>query len=1245
MHLCEKISTKDLGMKVNKKIVSVDVGGTYCDAIFHDGKKQFTVKLLSTGVLRCKAVRRINNHAIEIEQNWKLPFPLVLASAKVNLADQTSIIHSFDDQNNVLELSSPIKVSFGEILDISIGHEAPIFAAHLLTGIPLKQELKDVELRVGTTKATNALLEHKGIPCVWITNTGFKDLLYIKTQQRPNIFQLDIPEPILLQSQVIEIEARIDTNGNILNDLTRSDLTKLHAKLPEDKSTPIAISLLHSYKFPLHERRLKKELNKKGYTNIAISSQLQPTIHFLPRSETAVCNAYLSHVMNNFIQSLLKKINKNDLYFISSSGQLVNHHEYNPKDSLFSGPAGGIKAAEYFSKTYHIPNLITFDMGGTSTDTARIDTTATLRYFSKIGDHQIATPSYEIETVAAGGGSIIDFRNGAFTVGPESAGANPGPACYNQEGPFTVTDLNLLLDRLVVKQFNIPISKDAAEIKFNELVFKAGIRNSTISKTKSILQGIEKIANEKMADAIKKISIAKGYNTSNYTLLVFGGAGGLHACSIAEILKMTTILAPFDSGVFSALGISKSSQDKLYIKQLNQLFSRSLLKNEFAKLVDRANADKIKGIKSETAIKKVYLRYLGQNETIEVNHSANIISEFENIFKKQFGLIFDKPIEIEKITLTLSSKSISNNRRRKQSSQNNSSYNSNSILDWHGLKEGEIIQGPSTVYHHQATVFIGPDWSAKVQSNKDLILTMRQKKTAYQKWDKKIELELFSNRFKSIAEQMGVQLQRSAFSVNVKERLDFSCALLNNKGFLIANAPHIPVHLGSLGICARTIIKDYPIAEGDILLTNHPLYGGSHLPDLTLLKGVFKNHKLIGYVINRAHHAEIGGKTPGSMPTDATKLAEEGIVFPPTYIFKNGISKMDEIKQKLSNNIYPSRDPQTNILDIMAAIQSLHSGEKLLQALCNEYAAPYISKQMNSILKQSDRLISEFIINHKNQTFKASECMDDGSEITLTVQVMDKQIHFDFSNSSVVHPGNLNSNIAIVYSTIVYVLRLLIGNDVPLNDGLMQKVKITSAKSFITPRFELNPDNCPAVVGGNTEVSQRITDTILKAFQLSACSQGTMNNFLFGNNKYSYYETIGGGTGATKNKKGRSAVHQHMTNTKITDPEELEFRYPVILEKFEIRKNSGGKGLNNGGDGITRQLQFLQPMTATILAQHRTIAPYGMNNGAEGACGNQFLISSKKKIKLQANTNVKVEAGDRILINTPGGGGWGKKLN
>lgn len=1226
-------------MKTNKKIVSVDVGGTYCDAVIHDGEKKCTVKLLSIGVLRCKAVRLINSNTIEIEQNWKLPFPHVLTGAIVDWANQNAIIKSFDDQNNALKFSSPLNIHSGEILDISIGHEAPVFAAHLLTGIPLDKDLKEVELRVGTTKATNALLEHKGISCVWITNTGFKDLLYIKTQQRPNIFQLEIPEPVLLHGQVIETKARMDATGKILTELTLSHINNISTKLPKDKTIPIAISLLHSYKFPIHEITLKKELHKKGYVNISISSHLQPTIHFLPRAETTVCNAYLSPLMNNFIQSLLKKIHKKDLYFISSSGQLINQQEYNPKDSLFSGPAGGIKASEYFSTIYDIRQLITFDMGGTSTDTARIDSKATLRYFSKIGEHQIASPSFEIETVAAGGGSIVDFRNGAFTVGPESAGAYPGPACYNQQGPFTITDLNLLLDRLVLKEFNIPISKEAAEIKFRELVFKAGLKNIPSTKAKSILQGIEKIANEKMADAIKKISIAKGYNTSNYTLLVFGGAGGLHACGIAEILRLNRILIPFDSGVFSALGISKSSQDKLYIKQLNQLYSSALLKNEFKKLYGQIRAD-MRNL--HHAIKKVYMRYLGQNETIEVNYSNNLKSKFENIFKQQFGVQFDKPIEIEKITLTLPVKS-NKKKKIKIIYEANAVHTPHSVLYWQNLKRGNKITGPSIVYHNQATVFIAAGWQAIVQTNKDLMVTKKQKTSSHQKWDKKIELELFSNRFKSIAEQMGVQLQRSAFSVNVKERLDFSCALLNNKGFLIANAPHIPVHLGSLGICARTMIKDYPLDEGDIILTNHPLYGGSHLPDLTLLKGVFKNHKLIGYVINRAHHAEIGGKTPGSMPSDATTLAEEGIVFPPTYIYKKGVSKMEEIKQKLANNLYPSRDPQTNILDIMAAIQALRTGEKELQSLCDEYSSEYLNKEMKNILKQSDNLISEFIANNKNQIYRASEYMDDGSTINLAIRIRDKQMHFDFSGSSAVHPGNLNSNLAIVYSTIVYVLRLLIGKNVPLNDGLMKKVKITSPRSFITPRFELNPEKCPAVVGGNTEVSQRITDTILKAFRLSACSQGTMNNFLFGNNKYSYYETIGGGTGATGNKKGRSAVHQHMTNTKITDHEELEFRYPVILEKFEIRKNSGGKGFNNGGDGITRQIKFLEPMTATILAQHRTTAPYGLNNGESGSCGNQYLITSNKKIKLEANTNIAVKEGERIVIETPGGGGWGKK--
>lgn len=1227
-------------MKVEKKIVSVDVGGTFCDAVLQDGDKLTTLKLLSTGVLKCKTVLPVNNtKEVRIEQNWNLPFPTVLNGCHVLINNKKVKISSFNVAQNVLSFEKAIPLKAGEILTITSGLEAPLFAAHLLTGIPTHQSLPNVELRVGSTKATNALLEHKGVPCIWITNEGLGDLLYIKTQQRPDIFQLDIPEPIVLHKKVIEIHARISSAGEEIYPIEQKVIDKLTKELPLNRSTPIAIALIHSYRNPKHEQKIKSHIVSLGYHTVFASSDLQSTIHLVPRAETTVVNAYLAPIMDSFIHSLVKN-DVETLQMNTSAGNLESPEKYNAKDSLFSGPAGGIKAAEYWARLYKTNHLLTFDMGGTSTDTARIDNQfASLRYFSKIGEHSIVSPSHEVETVAAGGGSIIDFVDGKFIVGPKSAGAFPGPACYGQGGPFTITDLNLILNRLNTNGFRIPINKDLSLIELKKL-FQIAKLAYTERNIQSTLEGIAKIANEKMANAISKISVAKGHDPRLYALLVFGGAGGLHACDIADILHINKVIIPYHAGIFSAVGISKANRQTIWIKQLNTThIDIENLKAHFKALYEHGTLSKSF---SEPEIKsqKVYLRYLGQNESIEVEFGEKMIQEFESKIIAQFGALFEKNIEIEKIALHIAEKE--NKKYDTLSSVVRTKYKSNeSSINWNILLPGHVFNGNTTIYHDQAAVYIPTGWKVEVQSNLDLVITKQKSKSINSHWNKEVELELFTNRFKAIAEQMGVQLQRSAFSVNVKERLDFSCALVDAKGYLIANAPHIPVHLGSLGICTRLVLEKNKMKEGDIYITNHPLYGGSHLPDITLIKPVFVQKKCVAYLINRAHHAEVGGITPGSMPTMATNLLQEGAVILPITIAKNHKPNWNKIEKLFTQSTYPSRDPKSNALDIKAAIQSLETGEKMVKDLCTKYGVYHTMNQMDLLLNQSTGIIQSFIKQNKGRHINVSEKMDDGREINLSLHFTNTKIIFDFSKSSSTHTGNLNANISIVYSVIAYILRIIPNRDIPLNDGLMKNVIIRSKESFITPRFIEDPAKCPAVVGGNTEVSQRITDTILKAFGLAACSQGTMNNFLFGNNTISYYETIGGGVGATKNAPGRSAIHQHMTNTKITDPEELEFRYPVLLEKFAIRKNSGGHGKQKGGNGIVRKIKFLEPMTVTLIGQHRVTAPYGLKGGKPGKVGKQYLIKNGKKKYIDANKNIDVNAGESVEILTPGGGGYG----
>lgn len=1245
----EEGMVKKLMMKSPQKyIVGADVGGTYCDGYLLAGNQVKTVKILSTGRLRAIISKKKKRNTYLLKHNWALPYTGVLEGC-ICYIDSIHIANvNFSKDYKEVTFDHPVKVKDEAVIEFGIDAEAPVFAAHLLTGIPVHQALKDVELRVGTTKATNAMLERKGTACVWITNEGLKDLLYIKTQQRPDLFQLNIPEPVCYHSQVIECRARLNARGQITNPLTKKELKKVSEALPKDKSIPIAISFLHSYKNAVHELELKKYLFSEGYPDVSCSSELHPSIHILPRSETAVCNAYLNPIMRQFIASMASSTER--LFMMTSAGQIIPGHLFKAKDGLLSGPAGGIKAAEIIAYTYNIKNLITFDMGGTSTDTARIDGHADLKFKTRIGASEIASPSFAIETVAAGGGSIIDFKYGRFTVGPESAGANPGPACYGYGGPFTITDLKLLQGKLVPHAFNIPIYLNAAEYRFRALLKKAKL-NTSKAKWSGILSGIELIANETMADAIRKISLGRGYNTSGYTLLVFGGAGGLHACAIAEILDIQHILIPYHAGILSAQGIAQTPRQSMKTRQVNEPLQQcnSSLAQWYSALYAQAMNELVDCERGSIRIlhHKVYLRYKGQHQTIPLDwkKGKNLKPAFEKAYHRMHAVTLDHTMEVESISITLQSITGKAQRNKLISKGKIRRAHAKKKLQWDQLSPGEKIIGPMTIYSNQATVSVESGWQGIVQSNLDLFCSKIASQPKPLKWSKAIELELFSNRFRSIAEQMGAQLQFSAFSVNVKERLDFSCAILDPQARLIANAPHIPVHLGSLGICARLILNDYSLEQGDVIICNHPLYGGSHLPDITLIKAVYSGTTLIGYVINRAHHAEIGGMTPGSMPPFAKNLSEEGVVFPPMYLIKKGKPQWEEIQQKLNALPYPSRNVPSNLLDIQAALLALNAGEEKLHTLCKQFGPAYIMEQMHSVLSHSSQLMKSWM--KKKHGFKAMavEYMDDGRILKVKATVTSQKIVFDFKGTGPVHSGNLNANKAIVHSVVLYLLRLLVNENVPLNEGLAANIEINIPESFIHPHFVLDPFLCPAVVGGNTEVSQRLTDTLIKAFRLAACSQGTMNNFLFGNDRYSYYETIGGGVGAGPGFAGRSAVHQHMTNTKITDPEELELRYPVRLERFEIRLHSGGGGKYKGGNGIIRQITFLEPMTVTILAQHRQQYPYGMKGGQQGALGKQFHLTPKGEKEVSANQIIEVKPGEGIRIETPGGGGWGEAID
>ena len=795
-----------------------------------------------------------------------------------------------------------------------------------------------------------------------------------------------------------------------------------------------------------------------------------------------------------------------------------------------------------------------------------------------------------------------------------------------------------------------------------------------------------------MAEAIRRISVAKGFDPKDYPLLAFGGAGGLHGCQLAEILGIDTVILPYDAGLLSAFGMGEAKIERIESKQVLKNLNQVDIETIFDELIEKAEnyLETENIIHTEIKQKLLYLRFKGQENAIEcpltpkvapkppkgastTTPLSGIRGQFLSKYKSLFGYCPDNlEIEVESAKVIVSELSSGKRVMSIERTNNYSKFSYSTTINWDDLQSFDTFEGPTVLINATSTSYIPVGWKAEVTISKDIVLkTYEVSENLIGLELPSIQLELFTNRFMAIAEEMGVQLQRTAFSVNVKERLDFSCALLDAEAELLVNAPHIPVHLGSLGICARLVLEKINIQKGDVVITNHPKYGGSHLPDVTLISGIFTtDNQLIGYAINRAHHAEIGGKSPGSMPPDAINLSEEGVVILPTYLVKNGEMQWEIINELFTKSKYPTRALTENIADINAALASLKTGEIALQKLVETHGLTKVHQYMKLLKDSSAEALRLALKPFENQVLEAVEKMDDGREIKVRIRPLTPEggiiiirerekkappsgryaaraggAFFDFTGTSSRHPNNLNANISIIYSAILYVLRLLVDKNIPLNEGLMSGIEVILPEdSFLHPHFSDNPDECPAVVGGNTEVSQRLVDTLLKAFGLSACSQGTMNNFLFGNEHFGYYETICGGTGASEGHHGRSAVHQHMTNTRITDPEELERRYPVRIEQFSIRKNSGGTGKWNGGDGIIREIKFLENLNLTLISQHRNVAPYGMKGGEAGQIGKQTLIRVDGSIEEKEGIfSTNVSAGDRIVLETPGGGGWGDK--
>ena len=1160
--------------------IRIDVGGTFSDgwALTPSGS-QIRCKVLSSGILRASVVA--------IEDGWLV--------CERPLSDHDQGLEGFSVDGALITESVPnlgkIKVEgqfqLGQIIELLSGEDASVVTARLLTGTAPGSDFPRADLRVATTRGTNALLERKGTPVDLYTSKGFESLLEVRDQRRPDLFELSPSLAVPVTKRVIGVSGRLDRQGRELEPLDESELEA------QREAKAVAIAMIHADVAPGHEKRVAEILRDSGFVDVSVSHEIAPMIRLWPRMETTVANAYLTPVMEGFLSSLKNALPGIPISLMTSAGQLKSAETFRPVDSLLSGPAGGIAGAAALARACGLKQVLTFDMGGTSTDVSRIAGEPSYRYEQEIGPVKVLAPAVKIETVAAGGGSICQWRNGGLQVGPESAGSSPGPACYGCGGPLTVTDVNLLLGFMDETRADIPLDRTAAEGRLVELIQEIGKEMNR----GELLEGLRKIAIGHMAEALRQVSTRDGYDCRDHTLVAFGGAGPQHACALARELGMKRILVPADAGLLSAWGLHQAADREIKVKQV-------------LKLLDDSISEELDQLREGRSIHRSLfeLRLKGQDSSIEIEGGQRISEcELREAFETRYRELYgdarpvDREIEWVALRLELVGRSID--------------------LEHEYFERGGLVEKLTLEQDGFSTLLLEKGWRIFRGTRGSIRLEWEGRNELEGRAPAVVEAELFRRRFEGVVEEMGELLRRTALSTNIKERLDYSCALLDAEGRLIVNAPHIPVHLGALGLCVRKVSVDRTWEEGNTVVVNHPSFGGSHLPDVTVISPVFVGDQLLGFVANRAHHAEIGGKTPGSMPPDGRCLADEGIVIPPTSIESIG----DEFFRD-------SRSPADNLADLKAQVVANRYGVKALRKLADQSSVKVVVFHMRSVYDRSSMLLARALEEFGEAS--AEDKMDDGSVIRVKIS-KDEKLVVDFSGSADVHPGNLNATPAIVRSAVLYALRLWVRTDVPLNEGLLDQVEIVTEPGILDPPLTCDPEACPAVVGGNVETSQRIVDVLLEALGLQAHGQGTMNNFLFGNERFGFYETIGGGAGAGPGWHGRSGCHVHMTNTAITDIEILEERFPVRVREFGIRRGSGGQGEWRGGDGLVREIEFLEETTVSLLTQRRQLIPR-----PNGVPGRNLLLRDGQWQELKEIEKLVVKTGDRVRIETPGGGAW-----
>jgi 5-oxoprolinase (ATP-hydrolysing) len=1283
--------------------VWVDVGGTFTDCFVVDSQgRRLKGKVLSSGVT--KGTTAETSHAAVIFDHQRIgdpdnfwnDFELLMLDSEGQVEHATRVAR-FDSQQGCLELVTPLRQPprIGATYELRSSLEAPVMAVRRLLRCSPDQALPQLDVRLGTTRGTNALLTRTGARVGFLVTSGFGDCLMIGSQERPELFALSVRKPAPLTNDVVEVYERLAADGSVLRSLDEAHLTKQLQVLRQRGIESLSICFMHAYRNNVHELRAEQLARQLGFTEISLSSHVVPLIKLLSRAETTTLDAYLNPILATYVTRVWEQFGGPEnaqLRLMTSGGQLVRADAFRGRDSILSGPAGGgVALAEILRSLRetdpHCAGVIGFDMGGTSTDVSRCEGPIVRQFETRKAGVRVMTPTMAIHTVAAGGGSICRCEGARLLVGPESAGSDPGPACYGRGGPLTVTDLNLVLGRVVEDRFPFTLDRLASERKLDRMLVELRGHGVHFESREALAEGFWNIAVHHMAEAVRTVTTTEGADPRPMRLVSFGGAAGQHACAVASALGVQAVVDHPDASVLSALGmglapIGRFASHGLYCP-LAEVDGEELYR--IVEMLRQQTFDSLKDdippIAPVIYRTTTELRYQGTETTLELalEPCDTLATRFSELHQSSYGYV-RAGRAIECVTVRVEAECAAEDRL--SSLPTITSQATDTLVakvtqplffqhQWisagrwnrESLLPGDRIVGPAVIASDASTLVVEPHWIASQWTDGTWIVERSivngqgsaevADSTDEDSSSLAVQLEIIARRLEGIAEQMGEVLRRTAVSVNVKERLDYSCAIFRRDGTLVAGAMHVPVHLGAMGHTVRSIAAQYPtMSDGDCYVSNDPYAGGSHLPDVTVVSPVFVEH-CQGipdfFVASRAHHAEIGGLTPGSMPPMARSLAEEGVVIRNFALIQAGQSHADELEHLLASGPYPSRNPRENMADIAAQMAAGRRGAEDLRALARHHGVDTLEHWMTRLLNLGADAIDDCLRMLDNQTASFTDWLDDQASISVRLYCEGQRLVIDFAGTSGVHPHGWNATPAIVSAAVLYVLRCLSNRHLPLSEGVLQRLDLRIPVGLLNPPHHADLDQCPAVVAGNVETSQRVVDCLLGALGVAAASQGTMNNLLIGDATFGYYETICGGAGATPTAIGESAVHTHMTNTRITDPEILESRYPLRLHQFSIRRGSGGAGQNRGGDGATRQIEVLRPLTVSLLTSRRKPnredhpqGPYGAQGGSNGLYGRNILIRRDgEAVELPPTVSLNMVAGEQIRIETPGGGGWG----